>query len=153
MNNILKNSLVYKWLAALAMFVRREWDGGAVGCLVTKDRRDMKTKSSFAYRVFNAPLSLINSIPDIDTDDIGALANIPREIAGVEIGICVKEKKAGVFKASLRSSDNFDAAEIARRFGGGGHARAAGCSFNGTTMEKAVESIANACIEAVEKLV
>lgn len=120
------------------------------------EQETLKNMQFFAdgkIAVITAPLSLINSIPDIDTDDIGALANIPREIAGVEIGICVKEKKAGVFKASLRSSDNFDAAEIARRFGGGGHARAAGCSFNGTTMEKAVESIANACIEAVEKLV
>ncbi|MGN0669544.1 MAG: bifunctional oligoribonuclease/PAP phosphatase NrnA, partial [Oscillospiraceae bacterium] len=103
--------------------------------------------------VITASLALIDSIPDIDTDDIGALANLPREIAGVEIGICVKEKKAGVFKASLRTSDNFDAAEIARHFGGGGHARAAGCSFNGTTMEKAVESIVKASVEAVEKLV
>lgn len=120
------------------------------------EQETLKNMQFFAdgkIAVITAPLSLINSIPDIDTDDIGALANIPREIAGVEIGICVKEKKAGVFKASLRTSDNFDAAEIARRFGGGGHARASGCSFNGTTMEKAVESIVKASVEAVEKLV
>lgn len=120
------------------------------------EQETLKNMQFFAdgkIAVIMAPLSLINSIPDIDTDDIGALANIPREIAGVEIGICVKEKKAGVFKASLRTSDNFDAAEIARRFGGGGHARASGCSFNGTTMEKAVESIVKASVEAVEKLV
>lgn len=115
--------------------------------------KNMQFLADGKIAVITAPLSLINSIPDIDTDDIGALANIPREIAGVEIGICVKEKKAGVFKASLRTSDNFDAAEIARRFGGGGHARASGCSFNGTTMEKAVESIVKASVEAVEKLV
>ena len=65
----------------------------------------------------------------------------------------IKEKKPGLFKASLRSSDNFDVAEIAQRFGGGGHARAAGCSFGGTTMEKAVENIVKACVEAVEKRV
>ncbi len=120
------------------------------------EQETLKNMQFFAdgkVAVITAPLSLINSIPDIDTDDIGALANIPREIAGVEIGICVKEKKAGVFKASLRTSDNIDAAEIAHHFGGGGHARAAGCSFNGTTMEKAVESIVKASVEAVEKLV
>ena len=115
--------------------------------------KNMQFYADGKIAVITAPLSLINSIPDIDTDDIGALANLPREIAGVEIGICVKEKKAGVFKASLRTSDNIDAAEIARGFGGGGHARAAGCSFNGTTMEKAVESIVKASVEAVEKLV
>ena len=118
------------------------------------EQETLKNMQFFAdgkVAVITASLALIDSLPDIDTDDIGALANIPREIAGVEIGICVKEKKAGVFKASLRTSDNFDAAEIAQNFGGGGHARAAGCSFNGTTMEKAVEKIVKASVEAVEK--
>ena len=101
--------------------------------------------------VLTVPLALVNSIPDIDEDDIGALSAIPREISGVEVGICVKEKKEGVFKASLRTSDNIDAAEIAQLFGGGGHARAAGCSFNGMTLEKSVETIVEACLEAVEK--
>lgn len=103
--------------------------------------------------VITVPLALINSISDIDSDDVGALANLPREIAGVEAGICVKEKKQGVFKASLRTSDRVDASKIAARFGGGGHARAAGCSFYNTTMEKAVETISKACVETVEKLV
>ena len=101
--------------------------------------------------VLTVPLALVNSISDIDEDDIGALSAIPREISGVEVGICVKEKKEGVFKASLRTSDNVDAAEIAQLFGGGGHARAAGCSFNGMTLEKSVETIVEACLEAVEK--
>lgn len=101
--------------------------------------------------VLTVPLALVNSISDIDEDDIGALSAIPREISGVEVGICVKEKKEGMFKASLRTSDNVDAAEIAQRFGGGGHARAAGCSFNGMTLEKSVETIVEACLKAVEK--
>lgn len=101
--------------------------------------------------VLTVPLALVNSISDIDEDDIGALSAIPREISGVEVGICVKEKKEGVFKASLRTSDNVDAAEIAQLFGGGGHARAAGCSFNGMTLEKSVETIVEACLKAVEK--
>lgn len=119
------------------------------------EQETLKNMQFFAdgkVAVIKASLALINSLPDIDTDDIGALANLPREIAGVEIGICVKEKKAGVFKASLRTSENVDAAEIAALFGGGGHTRAAGCSFNGTTMEKAVENVVKASVEAVEKL-
>lgn len=102
--------------------------------------------------VLTVPLALVNGIPDIDEDDIGALSSIPREISGVEVGICVKERKEGVFKASLRTSVRVDAAEIAQRFGGGGHARAAGCSFEGITLEKSVETIVSACLEAVEKL-
>lgn len=102
--------------------------------------------------VLTVPLALVNSIPDIDEDDIGALSSIPREISGVEVGICVKERKEGVFKASLRTSVRVDAAEIAQRFGGGGHARAAGCTINEKTLEKSAEAIVGACLEAVEKL-
>lgn len=95
--------------------------------------------------VLTVPLALIESIKDIDNDDIGALANIPRQIAGVDIGISVKEKKSGVYKASLRSSERIDVAEIAQNFGGGGHKRAAGCTFENCTIEYAVETIGKAC--------
>lgn len=95
--------------------------------------------------VITVPLTLIKSIADIDNDDIGALANIPRQIAGVDIGISVKEKKPGIFKASLRSSERIDVSEIARKFGGGGHKRAAGCTVDTGTIEQAVEAIGKAC--------
>lgn len=101
--------------------------------------------------MISVPLSLVESIPDIDSDDVGALANIPRQIEGVDIGICVKEKKNGEFKASLRSSDRINAAEICARFGGGGHERAAGCSFYGGTIAEAEEKIAGAATEAVKR--
>ncbi len=119
------------------------------------EQEALKTVRYFAegkVAVLTVPLALVNSISDIDSDDIGALANIPREIAGVEVGICVKEKKEGEYKVSLRTGDSIDAAKISAQFGGGGHARAAGCSFHKTTMEKTVETIANACVEALEKV-
>lgn len=93
-------------------------------------------------------LELLSNIKDIDSDDIGAMANIPRQIAGVDIGICVKEKKKGVFKASLRSSERIDVSVIAQKYGGGGHKRAAGCSFENCTMQQAVETIGKACEQA-----
>lgn len=93
-------------------------------------------------------LDMLECIKDIDSDDIGALANIPRQIAGVDIGISVKEKKPGVFKASLRSSERIDVSAIAQKYGGGGHKRAAGCSFENCTMQQAVEIIGKACEEA-----
>lgn len=102
--------------------------------------------------VITVPLSLIEGIPDIDSDDVGALSNIPRRIEGVDIGICVKEKKPGVFKASMRSSERINVAEICAEFGGGGHARAAGCSFFGGTIEEAEEKIAEAARRAVERV-
>lgn len=101
--------------------------------------------------MISVPLALVESIPDIDSDDVGALANIPRQIAGVDIGICVKEKKNGEFKASLRSSDRFNVAEICAQFGGGGHERAAGCSFYGGTIGDAEDKISEAAAAAVKK--
>ncbi len=102
--------------------------------------------------LITVPLSLRNSIPDIDSDDVGALANIPRQIKGVDVGICLKEKKPGVFKASMRSSERVDVAEICSLFGGGGHARSSGCLFEGCTMDEAAEKVVKACCDAVSRL-
>lgn len=97
------------------------------------------------------PLALLEQLPDVDSDDVGALANIPRQIEGVDIGICIKEKKPGVFKASMRTSPLVNAADICASFGGGGHARAAGCSFSGGTIEEAEDKIVKAACEAVQR--
>ncbi len=115
---------------------------------ITLEQEVLKGIRYFAEKhvaLITVPLALVESIPDIDSDDIGALANIPRQIAGVDIGISVKEKKPGVFKASLRSSERVDVSVIAQKFGGGGHKRAAGCTFDKGTIEQAVETIGKAC--------
>lgn len=101
--------------------------------------------------LITVPLTLRNSIPDIDSDDVGALANIPRQIDGVDIGICVKEKKQGVYKASLRTSELVNAAQICKEFDGGGHSRSAGCSFYGGTIEEAADKIAKASCDAIQR--
>lgn len=62
-----------------------------------------------------------------DYDGIPALLRCP---VGVQIGITVKETEDGAYKASVRTSSEVDAAEFCRAFGGGGHSRAAGCSFS-----------------------
>lgn len=98
--------------------------------------------------VIDVTLSLLDSIPDIDSEDIGALSAIPRQIEGVDIGICIKEKKPGLYKVSLRSSENADVSAIANQFGGGGHARAAGCSFD-TSIEDAEKRVVWACAKAL----
>ncbi len=98
----------------------------------------------------SVPLSMLENIPDIDSDDVGAMSALPRQIEGVEVGITLKEKKRGVFKASLRSGENINCAEICMKFGGGGHERSAGCSFT-SSFEEAERAIVEACCEAVRK--
>lgn len=100
--------------------------------------------------VIDVTQELIDSIEGIDSEDVGALAAIPRQIEGVDIGICIKEKKPGLFKASLRSSENADVAAIAQQFGGGGHARAAGCAFE-CSLEEAERQLVWACAKALER--
>ncbi len=49
---------------------------------------------------------------------------------GVLAGALLKEVDRGATKVSLRSKDGINVAEIASRFGGGGHFAAAGCTIN-----------------------
>lgn len=58
-----------------------------------------------------------------------ALAPLTRQVEGVEIGITIREKADGTCKASLRTFESVNAAELARAFGGGGHSQAAACRF------------------------
>ena len=62
-------------------------------------------------------------------DEIDALVALSRQIEGVQVGVTFKEKPDGVFKASVRTHEGISAAEICSAFSGGGHERAAGCSF------------------------
>lgn len=77
-----------------------------------------------------------------------AISSIPRQVEGVKIGVTIKEKGDGEYKISLRTHEPYNAAEICKTLGGGGHARAAGCQINGS-IEQAEEKI----IEAIEKVI
>lgn len=72
----------------------------------------------------------------VDTDSIENAAettegyiNYPRNIEGVEIAIMFKPDGYGSTRVSLRSR-RADVSRLAIAFGGGGHARAAGCTVN-----------------------
>lgn len=59
-----------------------------------------------------------------------------RDIAGVEIGILLEEYEDGMLKGSLRAKDPaYRVDQVAKAFGGGGHACAAGFNVNDTTIE------------------
>jgi phosphoesterase RecJ-like protein len=60
------------------------------------------------------------------------LVNYPRSIAGVRIAVLLREEAPGVVKVSLRGKGDVAVNRIARRFGGGGHENAAGCTVAGT---------------------
>ena len=74
---------------------------------------------------------------DTDTteDQCEYIASIPRQISGVMVGVTIKERKNGTYKASLRTRKPLNAATICEKVGGGGHSNAAGCRFSGSLEE------------------
>ena len=63
----------------------------------------------------------------VDESELDGIPAIPRSVAGVMIGITLKEKQDGTQKISVRTTEKVNASKICAQFGGGGHARAAGC--------------------------
>jgi phosphoesterase RecJ-like protein len=71
---------------------------------------------------------------DVADEDFEGLVNVVKNIEGVEVGVFLRERNSDrEVKGSLRSNtDEIDVSVIAKTFGGGGHARAAGLSCNMT---------------------
>jgi phosphoesterase RecJ-like protein len=75
-------------------------------------------------------------------DDLGALVDIPRSLSGVEVALCIRQPlPEGKFRVSARSNGAYDVAELCRKFDGGGHAKAAGCTLAATDIAEAMHLI------------
>ena len=93
------------------------------------------------------------TVTDATRDELGLLdehfetaIDVVRSLEGVEIAIAVKQSPDGKYKVSLRST-GLDVAKVAATLGGGGHARAAGCSLETPTAEDA----ARIAVDAVKR--
>lgn len=78
-----------------------------------------------------------------DESEFGAIVALSRQIEGVAIGVTFKERSSGKIDVSVRTNEEFDASRLCMHFGGGGHARAAGCSFE-CTLDEAQEQVKSA---------
>ncbi|MFH2049631.1 MAG: bifunctional oligoribonuclease/PAP phosphatase NrnA [bacterium] len=70
-----------------------------------------------------------------DMSESDGLVDFTLFTEGVIVGALIKESDQNITKISMRSRDGINVAEIAAKFGGGGHFNAAGC-----TIEKNLES-------------
>jgi phosphoesterase RecJ-like protein len=68
----------------------------------------------------------------VSSDDLDGVVEFPRSIEGVRLALLFREASQGRIKVSLRSVGGVDVAEFAKRFGGGGHAKASGLALTGT---------------------
>lgn len=82
----------------------------------------------------------------IEIGDTSDIISFGLQIKGVEVAVLVKETDNGA-KASLRSKNDLDVRKIAEKLGGGGHAKAAGITLNGISLEEAKDKI----LEEIEK--
>ncbi|MBP7652501.1 30S ribosome-binding factor RbfA [Candidatus Dependentiae bacterium] len=92
-----------------------------LGKLIETIEFDEKNKISYGYitkKMFDE-----TSTGDNDTE---GFVNTLRSVRGSRIAVLFKEIKPGLIKANLRSKDTFDLLPIVRKFGGGGHSKAAG---------------------------
>lgn len=61
--------------------------------------------------------------------NIEGLINYPRKIKGVELAILFRELEDNRVKVGFRSKYHIDVNLLAKKFGGGGHVRASGCTI------------------------
>lgn len=81
----------------------------------------------------------------LEDHHMSTLVDVARSLEGVMIAISVRQPGTdGSFHVSMRASCDYDVSEVCARFGGGGHERAAGCTFSAENMEDAVEKLVGA---------
>ena len=76
----------------------------------------------------------------VDPADLEELTSLPISIAGVKVGLTLRQQPGGSYRISVRTAKGVDACAIARRLGGGGHGRAAGSELLGN-LENAKSAI------------
>ena len=68
-------------------------------------------------------------------DDTEGLINLPLTVKEIQAVAFFKEVNHAQYRVSLRSKGQIDVGEVAKRFGGGGHKNASGCTVDGTLPE------------------
>jgi phosphoesterase RecJ-like protein len=84
----------------------------------------------------------------VDTDGV---LDVVRSVDTVEVVLLLRERADGAVKLSARSKTAYDVNRLARKFGGGGHAKAAGATIPGRLadvhrrmIEEAIAGFSNA---------
>jgi len=83
-------------------------------------------------------------------DSTGMISEL-RSIRGVETAVLFTEVQKEEIKVSFRSKRWFDVAGIALEFGGGGHARASGCTIKNEPLETVIKKVIKRVSEEMEK--
>jgi phosphoesterase RecJ-like protein len=82
-------------------------------------------------------------------DDTEGLINQPLSVKQIQAVAFFKEWDGGSYRVSLRSKGEIDVCQVARRFGGGGHKNASGCTVPGP-YDEARKTIAGLVLQAID---
>ena len=86
----------------------------------------------------------------VTREDMEGIPGFLRSIEGVKISATIRVSPEGC-KLSVRAVPGYDATEVCRKFGGGGHKGAAGATLN-MSLEEATEAAIRALTELMEDL-
>lgn len=64
-------------------------------------------------------------------EELDGISAIPRRIEGVVAAVTARRKDGQTYRISMRTNAGVDASKVCGSLGGGGHARAAGCTLSG----------------------
>jgi phosphoesterase RecJ-like protein len=67
----------------------------------------------------------------VSSEDLDGVSEYPRSVAGVRLAMLFRDLGHGKVKVSFRSVAGVNVNALARKFGGGGHARASGALIAG----------------------
>jgi len=84
-------------------------------------------KVAFLY----LPMDLLEELLS-DNGETEGFVDYTVSIKGIKVGAFIRQSKNDEFKISLRSHSTVSVDDIAKKFGGGGHLKAAGCRISGT---------------------
>ena len=82
----------------------------------------------------------------VSMEELEGFAPLTIQLENTEVGILMREREDGVFKCSFRSANDVNVSAICQLIGGGGHAKAAGCTIDGP-----LEDAKKQLIAAVER--
>jgi bifunctional oligoribonuclease and PAP phosphatase NrnA len=83
-------------------------------------------------------------------EDTEGLINLPLTVKEIQAVAFFKEWDNGDYRVSLRSKGEIDVCSVAKRFGGGGHKNASGCTVGGP-YARARETITRLVLDAIDQ--
>ena len=111
------------------------------------DNLQLSPCGKVAWMIFNR--QVMESLNARD-EHLEGVVNYAKSIKGVEVGILFRESGEKLVKISFRSKSKVNVSDLAAKFGGGGHLRAAGCRYR-VSLAEAVQNVVAAALEAVQE--